>query len=313
MVAAAVDPTYVIGVDLGGTKILAGVADRTSTIVRSLERATPVSSTDALLAELDAMVEELLDDSIAALAFGIPATIDQRRGRAITAANLPLEDFPFRDRMRERFGLPVGIDNDANAAAIAEWAIGAGQGTTNMVMLTLGTGVGGGLILGGRPFRGSVGAAAELGHVVVEFDGRPCQGLCRGRGHIETYATGVAATRDAAEALGGGADSHVLLTRAKERDPVALEVLDGIARRLGATMGSFVNIFNPEAIVIGGGWGKAAGDLLLERAREVMEREALSPGRELVRIVPAQLGPEAGLVGAGFVAFEALDAASKLH
>jgi glucokinase len=182
-----------------------------------------------------------------------------------------------------------------------------------MIMLTLGTGVGGGLILDGRPFRGAVGAAAELGHIVVEFDGRPCQGFCQGRGHIETYATGLAASRDAAEALGGGADSYVLLERARADDRVALDVLDGIARRLGATMGSLVNIFNPEAIVIGGGWGKAAGDFLLDTAREAMEREALSPGRELVRIVPAQLGPEAGLVGAGFVAFEALDAAGELR
>jgi glucokinase len=103
-----------------------------------------------------------------------------------------------------------------------------------------------------------------------------------------------------------------LLTRAKERDPVALEVLDGIARRLGATMGSFVNIFNPEVIVIGGGWGEAARDYLLDTARETMMREALSPGRELVRIVPAELGADAGLVGAGFVAFEALDAVDAL-
>jgi glucokinase len=142
---------------------------------------------------------------------------------------------------------------------------------------------------------------------VVEFDGRPCQGQCTGRGHIETYATGVAAGKDAAEVLGAGADSRVLIDRAAAGDRPALEVLDAIARRLGATMGSLVNIFNPEAIVIGGGWGEAADEYLLEPAREVMLREALPPGRELVRVVPAELGPDAGLVGAGFVAFEALE------
>ena len=299
----------VIGVDAGGTKLLGGVMKRDGTIVRQREVPTEKTSEEALLSGIDDLVESLLDGDVDALGFGVPSTIDQRTGQAVWSANIPLADVPFRDRYAKRLSLPVGIDNDANAAAIAEWKLGAGRGTNHMIMLTLGTGVGGGLILDGRPYRGAVGAAAELGHVVVEFDGRPCQGFCKGRGHIEAYATGVAASRDAAEAIGDGADSHVLLERARTDDRAALQVHDGIARRLGATMGSFVNIFNPEAIVIGGGWGKAAGDFLLETAREVMEREALSPGRELVRIVPAQLGPEAGLVGAGFVAFEALDAA----
>jgi glucokinase len=298
----------VIGVDVGGTKLLGGVIARDGTVVRRRELLTPTSSEEALLAALDELVAGLLDDDVRALGFGIPSTIDQQAGQAVQSVNIPLEDVPFRDRFAERFSLPVGIDNDANAAAIAEWKVGAGRGTRYMVMLTLGTGVGGGLILDGRPYRGALGSAAELGHVVVQFDGRPCQGLCTGRGHIETYATGGAASRDAAEALGAGADSRVLLQGARSNDPVALEVLGGIARRLGATMGSFVNIFNPEVIVVGGGWGKAAGEFLLETARAVMRQEALSPGRELVRVVPAELGSEAGLVGAGFVAFEALDA-----
>jgi glucokinase len=297
----------VIGVDVGGTKLLAGVVGRDGALGRRREVPTPTASEEALLAALDELVEAILDGEIRALGFGLPSTIDQRAGQAVQSVNIPLAGVPFRDRFAERFSLPVGIDNDANAAAIAEWQVGAGRGTRHMVMLTLGTGVGGGLILDGRPYRGSVGAAAELGHIVVEFDGRPCQGLCTGRGHIETYATGVAASRDAAEALGGGADSRVLIERAQADDRVALEVLDAIARRLGATMGSLVNIFNPEAIVVGGGWGEAADDYLLDTAREVMLREALSPGRELVRVVPAELGPDAGLVGAGFVAFEALD------
>ena len=299
----------VIGVDVGGTKLLGGVIARDGSVVRRRELPTPTSSEEALLAALEELVAGLLDDDVRALGFGIPSTIDQQSGQAVQSVNIPLEDVPFRDRFAERFSLPVGIDNDANAAAIAEWKVGAGRGTQHMVMLTLGTGVGGGLILDGRPYRGALGAAAELGHVVVQFDGRPCQGLCTGRGHIETYATGVAASRDAAEALGAGADSRVLLQRARSNDPVALEVLGGIARRLGATMGSFVNIFNPEVIVVGGGWGKAAGEFMLETARAVMRQEALSPGRELVRVVPAELGSDAGLVGAGFVAFEALDAA----
>jgi glucokinase len=297
----------VIGVDVGGTKLLGGVIGRDGTIERQRELPTPTTSEDALLSGVDELVDSLVDDEVRALGFGLPSTIDQRTGHAVHSVNIPLAGVPFRDRFAERFSLPVGIDNDANAAAIAEWQVGAGRGTEHMIMLTLGTGVGGGLILNGRPYRGAVGAAAELGHVVIEFDGRPCQGRCIGRGHIEAYATGVAASRDAAEALGGGADSRVLITRAKEDDAAALEVLDGIAQRLGATMGSFVNIFNPEVIVVGGGWGEVADEYLLGTAREVMLREALSPGRELVRVVAAELGPDAGLVGAGFVAFEALD------
>jgi glucokinase len=299
----------VIGVDVGGTKLLAGAIHRDGAVARRREVATPTDSEEALLTGLDELLDSLLDDEVQALGFGVPSTIDQRSGQAVQSVNIPLSDVDLRNRFAARFSLPVGIDNDANAAAIAEWRIGAGRGTQHMIMLTLGTGVGGGLILDGRPYRGAVGAAAELGHIVVEFDGRPCHGACSGKGHIEAYATGVAASKDAAEAFGAGADSRVLIERAQAGDQRALAVLDGIARRLGATMGSLVNIFNPEAIVIGGGWGEAADEYLLETAREVMLREALSPGRDLVRVVPAELGPDAGLVGAGFVAFEALDAA----
>jgi glucokinase len=303
-----VSANRVIGVDLGGTKIAAGVIDRTGAIVARGERETPTADEDTLLAALDDAVAELFDNQIEAIGLGVPSTVDQRTGTAVMSVNIPFADVPLRDRISKRFGVPCGIDNDANAAAIAEWQVGAGRGTRHMIMLTLGTGVGGGLILDGRPYRGFVGAAAELGHVVVEFDGRPCQGFCTGRGHLEAYATGVAAASDARLAFGEGADSHVLLEKARAGDSTALDILVEIGRRLGAAMGSFVNTFNPEAIVVGGGWGEAAGDYLLGPAREVLQREALAPGRDLVRVVPAELGPEAGLVGAGFVAFEALDA-----
>jgi glucokinase len=309
MVAVPVEPTRVIGVDLGGTKILAGIADREGRIAGRVERATPVSSQDELLAGLDEVVEGLLEPSVAALGFGIPATIDQRRGRAVTAPNLPFHDLDFRDRMAERFGLPVRIDNDANAAAIAEWKTGAGRGTQHLVMLTLGTGIGGGLILDGRPYRGSVGAAAELGHIVIEHDGPPCQGACTGRGHLEALCSGTAANAVARQVLGPDGTAAGLVARAREGDGASREALAEIGRKLGSGIGSFVNIFNPELVVIGGGFGAAAGDLLLDPAREIVNREALQPGRDLVRIVPAELGPEAGLVGAALVGFEALDLA----
>jgi glucokinase len=302
-----VSANRVIGVDLGGTKIAAGVIDRTGAIVSRSERETPTIDEDTLLAALDDVVADLWDDEIGAIGLGVPSTVDQRTGRAVMSVNIPFTDVPLRERVAKRFGVPCGIDNDGNAAAIAEWQVGAGRGTRHMIMLTLGTGVGGGLILDGRPYRGFVGAAAELGHIVVEYNGRPCQGFCTGRGHLEAYATGVGATSDAEAAFGEGADSRLLLEKARGGDATALAILDEIGRRLGAAMGSLVNIFNPEAIIVGGGWGEAAGDFLLEPAREVLRREALAPGRDLVRVLPAALGPEAGLVGAGFVAFEALD------
>ena len=191
---------------------------------------------------------------------------------------------------------------------MAEWAFGAGRGTRHMVMLTLGTGVGGGLILDGKPYRGAIGAGAELGHMVISLDGPPCQGTCTGRGHLESLASGHAATLAAQEVFGPAVDAHRLVRLAQEGDATAVDVLVTLGRRLGAAIGSLVNIFNPELVVIGGGFS-AAGDFLLDPAREILLREALHPARDFVRVVRAELGTAAGLVGAGLVAFEALDAA----
>jgi glucokinase len=304
-----VQANRVIGVDLGGTKILVGLVERDGTVVAHREYATPTKSQEALLAGLDAAVEEVRDASVAALGFGIPSTIDQRDGVAVFAPNIPLHDLRFRDRMSDRFGLPVGLDNDANAAAIAEWQVGAGRGTRYMVMLTLGTGVGGGLILDGKPYRGSVGAGAELGHMVVVHDGPPCVGTCTGRGHVEALVSGSAADAAARDAFGPAADSYRLVRLANEGDARAREVLADIGRKLGSAIGTLVNVFNPELVVVGGGFA-AAGDHVLAPAREIVRREALPPGRDLVRIERAQLGTTAGMVGAAFVAFEALDAQS---
>ena len=296
----------VIGVDVGGTKILAGLVEGSGRVVRRHECPTPIGSEEQLLDGLAAAVAELLGEDVAALGFGIPSTIDQRTGRAVFSANIPLADLDLRGWMGERFGLPVAVDNDANAATIAEWTAGAGRGVSDMVMLTLGTGVGGGLILGGRPFRGWIGAGAELGHIVIDLDGPPCQGFCTGRGHLEVLASGLAADAAARAAFGPGSDAHLLVRLAEEGDARARAVIAEIGRRLGAGIGSLVNIFNPELVVIGGGFA-AAGDFLLDPAREVVAREALPPARDLVRIVRAELGTEAGVIGAALVGFEALD------
>jgi glucokinase len=303
-----VDGSHAIGVDLGGTKILAGVAARDGTVVRRHERATPQDSQASVVRELEAAVSELLDDEIAALGFGAPSPIDQVTGVVVECVNLPLRDFALRDHMAQRFGLATGLDNDANAAAIGEWRAGAGRGVSELVMLTLGTGRGGGFISGGGPFRGSRGTGVELGHVVIVHDGRPCQGACRGRGHLEPYVTGLAATRAAQEAFGPSADAHRLVRLADEGDETAKAILAEIGEYLGSGMGSFANVFAPELIVIGGGFGVAAWDYLIPAAEHVLRREALRPMRDQVRVVAAELGTAAGLIGAAFVAFEALDA-----
>jgi glucokinase len=298
---------HAIGVDLGGTKILAGVVARDGTVVRRHERATPQDSQAHVLVELEAAVAELLDESVAAVGFGTPSPIDQENGVVVRCVNLPLENAPLRDHMRERFGLPVGLENDANAAAIGEWRAGAGRGVDDLVMLTLGTGVGGGVVSGGKPFRGRNGEGAELGHVVIVHDGRPCQGACTGHGHLEAYVSGSAATAAAREAFGPSADAHRLIRLANEGDEQAKELLEEIAGYLGSGIGSFVNVFAPQLVLLGGGFGVAAFDYLCGPAEEVARREALEPMRSSVRLAKAELGTAAGLIGAAFVAFEALD------
>jgi glucokinase len=296
------DGKRVIGVDLGGTKILTGVVDSNGRVERRRETPTPQTSEDALLAGLDLAVEELLGEEIAAIGFGLPSPIDQRGGRALQAVNIPLTDMDFRMRMTERFHLPVGIENDANAAAYAEFHFGAARDVDRMVMLTLGTGCGGGVVIDGHLYRGW----AEFGHMVIVYDGLPCQGSCTGRGHLEPYVTGLAATKLAQAEFGPAVDAHRLVRLADEGEPRARDILADIGRHLGAGIGSLVNIFNPELVVIGGGFA-AAGDFILDSAREIVRREALAHAGDNLPIVRAELGTAAGLIGAGLVAFDALN------
>ncbi len=295
----------VIGVDLGGTKILAGVVGRDGSVHRSVERSTPSGGRDEVLAAVDGLVDGLVDADadVGAIGYGVPFNIDRQTGIVLRATNLPLYDVDFAGRARRRYGLPVGLENDGNAAALAEWRLGAGRGSSELIMLTLGTGVGGGLVLGGRLYRGW----AELGHVVVVADGPRCQGNCHGRGHLEAVASGHAASEVAVQLYGGDADAHVLVDRARSGDRRAMGALEAIGAYLGVAIGSLANIFAPDVVVVGGGFGSAAGDLVLGPAAVAARREAIQPADDTLRIVPAELGDEAGLVGAGLVAFEALD------
>ncbi len=305
-----------IGVDLGGTKMLLGVLDGDSkTVWESRERSAGES--EAELVEL--LVREISEaqsqrPGIEAVGMGIPATIDHEKGLAVAAVNLPIENLPIRDLVVERTGLPAFVDNDANVAALAEHLFGAARGAQNAVMLTIGTGIGGGLILGGEIYRGSTGAGAELGHVAIQLDGPACQGNCPGHGCVETLASGTALGREgraAAEshpdsalgkllAAGSEIDGKVVTVAAHEGDETAVGVFDLIGSRLGVALASFANIFEPEVIVIGGGV-IAAGELLLAPARRELEARALRPMNG-TPVVAAELGEDAGMIGAAAMA-----------
>jgi glucokinase len=304
-----------IGVDLGGTKIQVGVLAGVDTLWESRETSrgqTQDELVELLVREVKA-AREARPEAVA-VGLGIPATIDQGRGEAISAVNLPIVDLPVRDVVSERVGLPVFLDNDGNVAALAEYRYGAGKGMPTMVMLTIGTGIGGGLIIGGEIFRGSTGAGAELGHTVIQADGPPCQGNCPNHGCVEALASGTALGREgraAAEsapdsalgklhAAGTEVDGLAVTEAALAGDETAIGVFDLIGGRLGVACSSFANIFQPDAIVVGGGVIKA-GDLLLDPARKEVRERALRPMNE-TPILEATLGNDAGMIGAAALA-----------
>jgi glucokinase len=296
-----VSPNRVIGVDLGGTKIRAGSIDADGRVCERRELPTPTASQAELLEGIAAAVEPLAG-AARAIGIGVPSVLDRRTGRALGSANIPLADVSLPDVLGDRFGIPVAIENDGNLAALAEWKLGAGRGATDLVVLTLGTGVGGGVVVDGELYRGWV----ELGHTVVVADGPPCQGTCTGRGHLEVLASGNAADREAEKLWGEGGTAELLVERGEQGDADALAALERMGHLLGVAIGSTVNIFGVELIVVGGGFGIAALRFLLPAALLSARREALAPARSGLRIVPAELGGDAGLAGAGLLAREAL-------
>jgi glucokinase len=304
-----------IGVDLGGTKMLVGVLDGTDVRYESREAST--GQTENELVEL--LIREVREACEArpeatAVGLGIPATIDHDQGVAVSAVNLPLDDLPIRDLVSEQVGLPVFVDNDANVAALAEYLYGAAREKPNTVMLTVGTGIGGGLVLGGELYRGATGAGAELGHTVIQADGPPCQGNCPNHGCVEALASGTALGREgraAAEsspdsalgrllAAGETVDGTAVTVAALGGDETAIGVFELIGGRLGVACSSFANIFQPDAIVVGGGV-IAAGDLLLDPVRREVRERALKP-MNATPVLAATLGNDAGMIGAAAMA-----------
>ena len=301
--------------------MLVGVVDAAARVRHRSTRTGFGATAEGILDTLEAEVRQAVaaEPGAEAVGLGIPCTIDRERGLAISAVNLPLVDVPVRDLMRERLGMPVFIDNDANVAALAEHRHGVARGARNVVLLTIGTGIGGGLILDGLPYRGSTGAGAEMGHVVVDADGPPCQGNCPNRGCVETMTSGVALARDglaAAErapgsrlgrmlAAGEPIDGLAVTEAALAGDGPARAVVERGGRYLGVALSSLANTFEPDVIVIGGGV-MAAGELLLEPARAELRARALSP-QNTTPVRAAELGSDAGMIGAAILAMDELE------
>jgi glucokinase len=312
-----------IGVDLGGTKMLVGVVDSERHVHHESREASAGKTEDEIV---EALAEELEEaraarPDVVAAGLGIPATIDHEKGIAINAVNLEITDVPLRDILGKRADLPVFVDNDANVAALAEQLYGAAKGAENAVMLTIGTGIGGGLVLGGEIYRGSIGAGAELGHVVIDESGPPCQGTCPNHGCVETYASGTALAREGRAAAQSHPDSalgralaegeitgRTVTDLATSGDDLAREIVATAGRHLGVALSGFANIFDPDVIVIGGGVS-AVGDLMLEPAREELRSRALPPMNK-TPVKAARLGGDAGMIGAAAMALIELDKAT---
>jgi glucokinase len=312
----------VIGVDIGGTKLAAGVVDDRLQIHQRLQRSMRGQDTPALLDTIATAVQELVNTThgeIAAVGFGIPSLIDRRSGTSVVAVNLPLTDIRFGALMAERLDLPVFVDNDGNVAALAEHRAGAAMGIDHMLLIGLGTGIAGGLILNGELYRGWIGSGAELGHMVIDINGPRCQGNCPNHGCFEAMASGTALAREAQlfatvqpeSALGHAArdgrelDGPLVTELAHDGDSAARDVIRLIGERVGVAIASYVNIFNPQMVVVGGGV-MGAGEMLLEPARREVQKRALPPSRDNVSIVAAEFGHEAGMVGAAALALDGL-------
>ncbi|HEY9390381.1 MAG TPA: ROK family glucokinase [Mycobacteriales bacterium] len=307
-----------IGVDIGGTKVAAGVVDDQGRVLDRLRRPTPSLDVDETEDAIIDAVNELSDrHQIVAVGIGAAGWIASDRATVLFSPHLAWRNEPLRDALSDRIRLPVVVENDANAAAWAEYRFGAARGERVVVCITLGTGIGGGLVVSGTLFRGANGVACEWGHMCVVAGGRRC--ACGNRGCWEMYASGTALARDARELaevspvaahrmleLAGGdpaslTGNHVT-TAAREGDPSAVEIFVAMGRWLGRGIADLAAVLDPSCVVVGGGLC-AAGDLLLGPAQEAFAGSLTGRGfRPVAEIRLAQLGPDAGLIGAADLA-----------
>jgi glucokinase len=303
----------VLGVDVGGTKIAVAAVEGV-TATHAVEHPTVLVNTDALLDGLEHAVRQVFEvaGQPEAIGVGVPSQIEYETGTVESSVNIPLTGVPLREELGRRFGVPVFVDNDGNCAALAEAHI---VGARNLVMLTLGTGVGGGIVIDGLTFRGAHGLGAELGHMTINPDGPPCPGNCPNHGCLEAYCSGQALERDATELArdkgdsalkqrldaDGNLSSHELVAAAEAGDPDALFLIDNFARMLGVGIASYVNVFEPSRLAIGGGLSRAS-HLFLDRAVREAGARALPALWKRVKVALAEGGADSGVIGAGLLA-----------
>ncbi len=314
--------TWALGIDIGGTNLVVGAvsADGTRVIGARTHPTRAARGPEAILAELVAMGQETIRElaevepgaHVIGVGAGAPGPLDTRTGIVRLTPNLGWVDYPLAERLRAGFSLPAFIDNDANCAILAEQWRGAAQGARCVVGITIGTGIGGGIVLNGRLHRGVADAAGEIGHLTIVLDGRPCG--CGNRGCLEAYASGSAIARRTAEVLATGRPSvlagmgHALtaqdvFTAAREGDDLAREIVRDTATYLGAGLASLLNLLNPDVVVIVGGVTQA-GDLLLAPLRDEVGRRAFAPAVAACEIRAGRLDGMAGVIGAARIFFE---------
>ena len=302
-----------IGVDVGGTKIAAAVVTPEGEVLNEV-RYPSSGPKERLLSSMARSVNEVRDGfEVGGICLAVPGTVSTVENKIIDAPNLhAIEGIPLKDELEERTGLTTTVENDANAAAWGEFRFGAGSEVSHLIFITLGTGVGGGVISHGVLLRGAQGAGGEMGHITIQATGPRCG--CGNHGCLEALASGTAIARRAREvasekpdsALGQLAVERAVLGEdvarlARQGDEAAISVLRETGVWLGIGLAGFVNVFNPEVIAIGGGAARA-GDLILDAARHEVRLRAMSPGRDLVEIKEATLGADSGVLGAAALA-----------
>jgi glucokinase len=294
--------TRAIGVDIGGTKILSAVIDEKGNIIKSLRVPSEgKEGRDKILSHLYEAIEGVISEDIVGIGIGTAGQVDPDTGTIVTATP-NLKDWagtPLRDIIEKRFGLPTYVDNDGNVAALGEWWAGGGRGARCLLCLTIGTGIGSGIVYEGKVFRGAKGVGAELGHMSIKYDGIRCN--CGGIGCIEAYASGPALMRKLQEKGKSIATPEDVLRYAESGDTIVLEAIEEIGTLLGYAMVSFINIFNPDIILLSGGVSNL-GDFLIRPVRKIVDTYALPGGRD-VKITRATLGENAGVVGASALVF----------
>ncbi|OEV01670.1 ROK family glucokinase [Streptomyces oceani] len=306
-----------IGVDIGGTKIAAGVVDEEGTILETAKVATPPSAEGVVDAIAGAVRTVSATQQVEAVGIGAAGYVDDKRATVLFAPNIDWRHEALKDKIEQRVDLPVVVENDANAAAWGEFRFGAGQGHDDVVCITIGTGLGGGIVIGGRLHRGRFGVAAEFGHIRVVPDGLLCG--CGSQGCWEQYASGralvryarqrAAATPEKAEILLGlgdgtpaGIHGRHISQAARQGDRVAVDAFRELARWAGAGLADLASLFDPSAFIVGGGVSDE-GDLVLDPIRKSFRRWLVGGRwRPHAQVLAAQLGGEAGLVGAADLA-----------